>query len=67
MQPQVDKLHCLDDGLILLSLLRCNHSKHKEGTIMTCSEKLLKLRKEKGMSQEDLAGQLNTSRQAVSK
>ena len=34
---------------------------------MTFSEKLLKLRKEKGMSQESLAEQLNTSRQAISK
>lgn len=34
---------------------------------MTFGEKLLKLRKEKGMSQEALAEQLNTSRQAVSK
>lgn len=30
-------------------------------------EKLTKLRKEKGMSQEDLANNLNVSRQAVSK
>lgn len=34
---------------------------------MTFGEKLLKLRKEKGMSQEALAQLLNTSRQAVSK
>lgn len=34
---------------------------------MTFGEKLLKLRKEKGLSQEALAEQLNTSRQAVSK
>ena len=34
---------------------------------MTFSEKLLKLRKGSGMSQEALAEQLNTSRQAVSK
>ncbi|NLC73310.1 MAG: helix-turn-helix transcriptional regulator [Ruminococcaceae bacterium] len=34
---------------------------------MTFSEKLIKLRKEKGMSQESLAEMLGTSRQAVSK
>ena len=34
---------------------------------MTFSEKLLKLRKGSGMSQEALAEKLNTSRQAVSK
>lgn len=34
---------------------------------MTFSEKLFKLRKEKGLSQEALAEKLNTSRQAISK
>lgn len=34
---------------------------------MTFSEKLLKLRKGKGLSQEQLAEQLNVSRQAISK
>lgn len=34
---------------------------------MTFGEKLLKLRKEKGLSQEALAEQLNTTRQAISK
>lgn len=34
---------------------------------MAFSEKLVKLRKEKGLSQEALAEQLNTTRQAVSK
>lgn len=34
---------------------------------MKFGEKLTKLRKEKGMSQEELANQLNVSRQAVSK
>ena len=35
--------------------------------LMKFSEQLVKLRKEKGMSQEDLANNLNVSRQAVSK
>lgn len=34
---------------------------------MSFGEKLTKLRKEEGMSQEDLANSLNVSRQAVSK
>ena len=34
---------------------------------MSFGEKLAKLRKEKGMSQEELAQELNVSRQAVSK
>lgn len=34
---------------------------------MTFGEKLFKLRKEKGLSQEALAEKLNTTRQAVSK
>ena len=35
--------------------------------ILSFGEKLTKLRKEKGYSQEDLASKLNVSRQAVSK
>lgn len=34
---------------------------------MNFGEKLFKLRKEKGLSQEALAGKLNTTRQAISK
>ena len=34
---------------------------------MTFGEKLYKLRKEKGLSQEALAEQVNTTRQAISK
>ena len=34
---------------------------------MTFGERLFKLRKEKGLSQEALAEQLNTTRQAISK
>ena len=34
---------------------------------MTFGERLFKLRKEKGLSQESLAEQLNTTRQAISK
>lgn len=41
--------------------------KTKGGTHMGFGEKLFKLRKEKGLSQEALAEKLNTTRQAVSK
>lgn len=34
---------------------------------MTFGEKLFQLRKARGLSQEELAGKLNTSRQAISK
>lgn len=34
---------------------------------MTFGEKLFQLRKVRGLSQEELAGKLNTSRQAISK
>ena len=34
---------------------------------MKLSEKILSLRKQHGMSQEDLAGELNVSRQAISR
>lgn len=34
---------------------------------MTLAEKLLSLRTERGLSQEDLAGQMGVSRQPVSK
>ena len=34
---------------------------------MKLSEKILRLRKARGMSQEELAGELNVSRQAVSR
>lgn len=37
------------------------------GRIMNLSEKLLKLRKQSGLSQQELADQLNVSRQSVSK
>ena len=39
----------------------------KGGVIMKFSEKLLSLRKQKGLSQEDLADKLNVTRQTVSK
>ena len=37
------------------------------GRVMNLSEKLLKLRKQSGLSQQELADQLNVSRQSVSK
>ena len=37
------------------------------GRVMNLSEKLVKLRKQSGLSQQELADQLNVSRQSVSK
>lgn len=42
-------------------------TKSKEEFIMKLADKILNLRKQHGMSQEDLAGKLNVSRQAVSR
>ena len=42
-------------------------SKDKGGFQMKLEEKIFKLRKGKGMSQEELAEKLNVSRQAVSR
>lgn len=39
----------------------------EEGTDMNLSEKIMKHRKKKGWSQEELSEQLNISRQSVSK
>lgn len=39
----------------------------KEGMIMELKDKLLMLRKEKSLSQQQLADQLNVSRQSISK
>ena len=43
------------------------YDKTKEGENMNFGEKLQYLRKERGLSQEELAGMLHVSRQAVSK
>lgn len=47
-------------------MLYCEH-KQKEVFYMSLGEKLLQLRKSKGMSQEELAEKLNVSRQSISK
>ena len=56
----------------MLAMVYNKHIKqHKENLIMTnaqiLGEKLYQLRKEKGISQEELAYNLNVSRQAISK
>jgi transcriptional regulator with XRE-family HTH domain len=40
---------------------------HKEGIILTLGEKILALRKQRGLSQEDLAAMLTITRQAISR
>ena len=66
MQPKVDNVHFKKDRKLQYDLIRLNH-KIKEAEHMTFGEKLFKLRKEKGLSQEALAEQVGTTRQAISK
>lgn len=65
LQLAVAKLQSLYGGLQPLELLRY---RHEQGVIiMTFGEKLQLLRKQKGLSQEQLALQLTVSRQSISK
>lgn len=66
MQPKVDNVHFKKDRKLQYDLIRLSH-KIKETKHMTFGEKLFKLRKEKGLSQEALAEQVGTTRQAISK
>lgn len=62
LQPQVDKKQ-----MVIGSVQTGGQVLFKRGDKMSFSEKLQKLRKDKGLSQEQLAELLNVSRQAVSK
>ncbi len=65
MQPKVAKMQNQVGGL--LGDIRVSWDKHKEVNFMGFAENLRELRKERGLSQEDLAELLDVSRQAVSK
>ncbi len=55
-------------GGMLLKKLICFKHKYRQGVIiMIFADKLIQLRKKNGWSQEDLANQMNVSRQSVSK
>ncbi len=66
MQLSVAELKSLLCGMQLQLMLRLLPSKQEVDNV-TIGEKLQSLRKQKGMSQEQLASQLSVSRQAVSK
>ena len=65
MQPKVAKMQ--NQVGRLLGDIRVSWDKHKEVNFMGFAENLRELRKERGLSQEDLAELLDVSRQAVSK
>lgn len=68
LQPPVDKKYSSLGGLQPGFLLWWGQSKYKKGgESMTLAEKIIKLRKEQGWSQEELSVRLGVSRQAVSK
>lgn len=64
MQPTVDKLQAQIGGEPYKN--RYNFLTKQRRTTMYLAEKIVKLRKEKGWSQEELADKVNVSRQAVS-
>lgn len=62
MECLVDRLQCINDRFLIIDMLL-----FMIGGRMQFSEKIIKLRKEKGLSQEELGNIINVSRQAISK
>lgn len=62
MECLVDKFQCINDRFLIIDMLL-----FMIGGCMQFSEKIIKLRKEKGLSQEELGNIINVSRQAISK
>lgn len=72
MQPTVDRMHRADGCTATAVFVIIDTTKYREGYQMTATdmkiaERIQQLRKSKGLSQEQLAAQLDVSRQAVSK
>ena len=67
MQPEIDKVHSLKYGKWQRDLAAYCYQITGGIHAMNLGEKIFKLRKEKGLSQEALAEQIGTTRQAVSK
>lgn len=66
MQPVVDKFQSLVGGVFYGYIAKISQRKRK-GDHMNIAERIINLRKQKGWSQEELAEQLDVSRQSVSK
>lgn len=66
MQPEIDKVHSLKYGKWQRDLAAYCYQITGGIHAMNLGEKIFKLRKEKGLSQEALAEQIGTTRQAVS-
>ena len=59
---------CKDNAVVLVSVVCYNRNTESEGgVIMKLPDKIIKLRKARNWSQEDLAEKLNVSRQAISR
>lgn len=67
MQLPVDKLTASIGGLQPLEILSLGHNNRREDKNMIFADKLILLRKKAGWSQEELAEQMNVTRQSVSK
>lgn len=67
MQLPVDTLQCADWWSVTYENDRIVVQNIKEVTRMILADKIIRLRKKNGWSQEELAGKMNVSRQAVSK
>ncbi len=66
-QLKVDNVPFRKDRKLQSNPIRLTYQNKPRRTHMTFGEKLFKLRKEKGLSQEALAEQIGTTRQAISK
>lgn len=65
LQPAVDKIPLRDGGIATEEKDKIEPSKEEKH--MTLADRILELRKQKGISQEALADKLGVSRQAISK
>ena len=67
LQLLVDKVPAPVGGMATALFVMLEPSKGREGAVMTLADRIQQLRKQKGISQEELADRVGVSRQAVSK